>query len=475
MVAHGRKRTLALAIVILGNAMMMLDLTIVNVALPTMRTSLDAGESALSWAMSGFSLANALILIPSGRLADRWGHARVFLLGIGIFGVASLCSGLAADQVQFISARVVQGLGAGIMLPTVGALIQLMYEPRERSRAFAALGATLGISGAIGPSLGGLIIQAFGHDTGWRWVFFINVPLVALAVVAGFIVLPKRTASGASGVDVIGLVLVSLALASILVPVIEGGDWGWPWWAIAIIVAGLGLLVLFAAWERRYAARGRTPLVPPRLFAHAAFTGGILLAFVYFAAFTSIFFALSLLWQSGLGQSALSTGLVVLSFSIAAVAGSLSSPRVTARLGRSALALGAGMLTVGIATLAVVLAAVPGVELRHWHFVAPMAIAGFGSGVFIAPNIQFIVATVDRDVAGSANGVANTMQRVGAALGVAVSGAVLFGLLDPLEASGLSHADAFTDATAVSLGISAVLAAAAFGLVFALPKRAGGA
>ena len=473
MPASHLRRVAALAVLLLGAAMVMLDLTIVNVALPSLRASLGAGEAIMSWTIAGFSLANALILIPAGRLGDRLGHAWVFLAGIALFAGASLSSGLAEDPVHLIASRVLQGLGGGMVLPMVGALIQLMYEGRERARPFAALGATIGVTAATGPLLGGLIIAAFGQHDGWRCVFFINVPLGVLAIVATLLLLPKRTAAGSGGFDPVGLVLITVALAAVLVPIIEGRDWGWPWWAIAVIAAGLLLLVAFGAWQRRVAAAGRTPLVPHRLFARLAFTGGVVLAFVYFAAFTCIFFALSILWQAGMGHSALDTGLMLVPFSAASVVGAICSPRAIARLGRASLALGVGLLTIGLGIVWGILVLVPGDELDHWQLLAPLAMAGLGSGLFITPNIQFIVATVERSVAGAANGVISTMQRIGAALGVAVAGTVIFALHEQLAADGASEIDAFAHGVGASIGISALLGAIAFCLVFTLPKRVG--
>ncbi len=171
-----RRAWLALVVLLAGMFMALLDTTIVNVALPTIRTSLDASEATLSWIISGYALAFGLILIPAGRIGDRFGHKWVFFTGLAIFTIASVACGLAQDSTQLIIARVIQGLGGGIFFPPVTAFIQLMFPPRMRGKAFGIMGAVIGISSALGPIVGGLLIQALGEESGWRWIFAVNVP-----------------------------------------------------------------------------------------------------------------------------------------------------------------------------------------------------------------------------------------------------------------------------------------------------------
>lgn len=473
---------LAMVALILGAAMMMLDVTIVNVALPTLRDSIGADESTLAWIISGYSLAGGLTLIPAGRLGDRIGHKAVFMTGIVLFTLASLWCGLAADGLQLVIARVVQGLGGGLFFPAIGAFIQLLFTGRARGRAFAVLGASIGVFTALGPLVGGLLIQAFGEQDGWRWIFFVNVPIGVVALVGAAVLLPRSAEGKAErGFDGVGLVLVALGLVAILVPLIQGEEAGWPLWTWASIVAGLLILVGFAGWELRRAKAARTQLVPPRLFAHPSFTGGVVLGFVYFASFTSIFFVIALYWQSGLGHSALESGLAVLPFSVGAVVGAALSERLSRRLGRGVLVLGTAGVAAGfIALWAVVLLVDPG-AMNVWIILGPLLVAGFGNGCFIAPNIQFIVATVERQEAGAAQGVINTVQRIGAAAGIAIVAAIFFGALDTggIAAAGPQGPDAvqaalataFTGATRWALLASAIGAVLAFCLVWTLPKQ----
>ena len=466
------RRGLALAVLIVGVAMALIDTTIVNVALPTIRTSLDASEATLSWIISGYALAFGLALIPAGRIGDRFGHKWIFIGGLALFTVASVACGLSQGDVELILARVVQGLAGGIFFPAVTALIQLMYPPLQRGKAFAIMGATIGFSTALGPIVGGLLIEWLGTSEGWRSIFFVNVPFGLIAVTAAFFLLPGIVEAGKrQGADVVGLLLVSGALVAILVPLIQGQDEGWPMWTYLSIIGGLVLLVAFAFWERSVAARGRTPLVPPRLFAHLSFTGGVILALVYFAAFTSIFFTISILWQAGLGHSALESGLVSIPFAIGSILGASQSDRLALRLGRAVLVVGTGLVAIGLIATWVVLIAVPTSELTSWELLGPLLIAGIGSGLFIAPNAQFIVATVHRSEAGAASGVVGTVQRIGSAIGIAIIGAVLFGNITVAGPGAEALAAGFGHAAQLAMAVSAGFAVIAFALVFVLPKR----
>ncbi|TXN31346.1 MFS transporter [Lacisediminihabitans profunda] len=482
-----RRAWQALGVLLIGMFMSLLDATIVNVALPTIRTSLDANEATLSWIISGYALAFGLVLIPAGRLGDRFGHKWIFFTGLALFTAASLACGLAQDSTQLVVARVIQGLAGGIYLPAVTAFIQLLFPPRVRGKAFAIMGAVIGVSSALGPIVGGLLIQAFGEKEGWRYVFDVNLPIGIIALVAAAFLLPRGAAGTRSsgGGDWIGLLLLAGGLVAILVPLIEGQTVGWKPWTFISLGGGVALIVLFAFWEVFYTKRGKSPLVPPHLYSHPAFTGGTILALVYFAAFTSIFFSISILWQSGLGHTALESGLVSIPFAIGSIVGASQSNRFAARLGRTVLVIGVGMLTVGLAAVWIILLTVPAADLTNWALLLPLLVAGVGSGLFIAPNAQFIVATVDPQEAGAASGVIGTMQRLGSAIGIAVIGSVLFGTLviekptftgrpsaaEIKAAVAQNVAIGFTASAASAIALSALFALVAFSLVFALPKR----
>jgi len=473
-----RRAWQALIVLLAGMFMALLDTTIVNVALPTIQTSLNASESTLSWIISGYALAFGLALIPAGRVGDRIGHKWVFFTGLALFTAASLACGLAQNDMQLIIARVVQGLAGGIFVPAVTAVIQLMFPPRFRGKAFAIMGSVIGVSTALGPIVGGLIIEAFGVENGWRLVFWVNLPIGVVALIAAAMLLPGGTgaakapgAQPAAGIDWVGLVLLSAGLVALLVPLIEGQDSGWPLWTYLVLAAGALLIVAFGAWEVAVSKRGQSPLVPPHLFSHPAFTGGVILALVYFAAFTSIFFTISILWQAGLGHTALESGLVSIPFAIGSIVASSQSNRLTNRLGRTVLVAGVGLVTLGLIWIWLVLLLTAPADLTNWLLLPPLFIAGLGSGCFIAPNAAFIVATVDRSEAGAASGVVGVMQRVGSAAGIAVVGSVFFGTLVVAGPGPEALATGFTDSATSAMAVSAALSVVALLLVFLLPKR----
>ena len=468
----------ALGVLLIGMFMSLLDATIVNVALPTIRTSLNASEATLSWIISGYALAFGLALIPAGRVGDRYGHKWVFITGLSLFTVASLACGLAQSDNQLIVARVIQGLAGGIYLPAVTAYIQLLFSGRTRGKAFAIMGAVIGVSSALGPLIGGLLIEAFGNTNGWRLGFVVNLPFGIAALVAAMFMLPNGSESGgrSSGVDFIGLLLLSGGLVAILVPLIEGQDQGWPVWTYASLGGGIALIALFGVWEVFVTRRGKSPLVPPHLFSHPAFTGGVILALVYFAAFVSIFFTISILWQAGLGHTALDSGIVSIPFALGSIVGASQSGKLAASIGRTVLVIGAGMVAVGLSALWLVLMLTTPGKLTGWDLLVPLLVAGIGSGLFIAPNAQFIIATVDRQEAGAASGVIATMQRLGSAIGIAIIGSVFFGTLTIQARGRPTQADlatAFTHSATCALAVSAAFAVISFLLVFALPKRVG--
>lgn len=468
-----RRAWQALVVLLLGMFMALLDTTIVNVALPTISTSLDASEATLSWIISGYALAFGLALIPAGKIGDRIGHKWVFFTGLALFTVASFACGLAQNDLQLVISRIVQGLAGGIFVPAVTAFIQLLFPAQVRGKAFAIMGAVIGVSTALGPIAGGLIIEAFGDENGWRGVFWVNIPIGIVGLVAAALLLPgrseNRTVTAKTGIDWIGLILITAGLVALLVPLIEGQDQGWPVWTYVSIVAGVVLIAVFAAWEVFYTKRRDNPLVPPKLFAHPAFTGGTILALVYFASFTSIFFTISLLWQSGLGNSALSSGIVMLPFAIGSIIASSQSNRLTQRLGRTVLLIGTSFVAISLIWMWLILATTDAADLTNWKLLLPMLIGGLGNGAFIAPNAQFIVATVDRADAGAASGVIATMQRIGSAVGIAVIGSVLFGNLNITGPDTV--ASGFTHAASIAMSVSAAFGVVALLLVFALPKR----
>ena len=460
--------------------MSLLDVTIVNVALPSISANLGGGQNALAWIVAGYTLAFGLVLIPAGRIGDLTNHRTVFLVGLILFTLTSLVAGLAQNAEQLIALRALQGFSAGLFNPAISAFIQLMFPGPQRGKAFGMLGAVIGLSTAVGPLLGGVIIRLIGDQNGWRWIFLVNVPIGIVAIVLALRLLPsaseehrrhrEQAAHGSllSHLDPVGLVLLIVAGITLLLPLVEGQRLGWPLWTWGSFVVAAVASVALVVWERRVERRGGEPVVSVGLFRHPAFTAGTALAMVYFAGFTSIFFTLSIFWQTGLGHDALSAGLVVTPFAVGGFFAAAASSAVAARIGRWVLTLGTGLFAVGLGlTWLVIRAGDPNPEV--WLLTVPLLVAGIGNGLFIAPNIGFILATVEPRYAGVASGIVNTAQRIGTAVGIAIISSVLFGTLS-VGRTGIGAA--FQHSTEVALLVNIGLAIAAFLLVFALPRQA---
>ena len=445
------RRWRALSVCLVAGFMTLLDVSIVNVALPSIEQGLHAPTSDLQWIVSGYALTFGLVLVPSGRLGDATGRRRMFIAGVVVFGLASLLCGVATGSTMLVGARLLQGIGGGLLNPQVSGLIQELFRGAERGHAFGLLGATIGLSTAVGPIVGGLILQAFGADTGWRWVFFVNLPIAVAAVVLALRWLPPppTRAGRREDLDPVGVVLLGAAVLALLLPLVETGHGGTngrtvsPWLALA----GVALLLGFVLWERWVAARGHSPLVDLRLFTVPGYASGATVATLYFCAFTGIFFVLTIYFQRALGYSPLLAGIAVTPFAVGSGVTSFIGGRLVARFGRALVTLGLLLVVAGLAATDVVLVLAQG-RATGWYTAAPLLLAGIGSGTVIAPNITLTLADVPVPRAGTAGGVLQTGQRIGTAAGIALVGTVFFSELVGRPAH---------NAAAVALGVATAL------------------
>jgi EmrB/QacA subfamily drug resistance transporter len=431
------RRWPALAVCLTASFMTLLDISIVNVALPSIRTGIGASQSGLQWVLSGYALAFGLVLVPAGRMGDVRSRRAVFMIGLVLFTATSALAGAAQNESWLVGARLLQGAAGGILVPQVSGFIQQMFRGAERGRAFGLLGATVGVSTAVGPLLGGLLIQAFGTHEGWRWVFYVNLPigLAALPLAYRLLPTPPRSASGKgrerSDVDPVGVLLLGAGTVALLLPFVQEEQWSGPLKWVLVPVALL-ILAAFTGWERRY-AHGHEPLVDLKLFRERSYGLGVLLSLLYFAGFTAIFFILTLYLQSGLGYSALEAGLSIMPFALGSGAAAAVGGRIVTRVGRPLIA--AGLLTVVVGLLATALAAhLDNGSSVGWAMAAPLLVAGLGSGLVIAPNQTLTLSEVPVARAGSAGGVLQTAQRIGSAAGIAAVGSVFFSRVDSRHA-----------------------------------------
>ncbi|MEV4201314.1 MFS transporter [Micromonospora globbae] len=426
--AENRRRWQALGVGLVAAFMTLLDVSIVNVAVPSLDRALHASPSDLQWVLSGYALTFGLVLVPAGRFGDARGRRNAFVFGIGLFTLTSAFAGLAPSPTWLVIARLLQGAAAGIVNPQVTGVIQEMFRGPERARPFGLLGATIGISTAVGPLLGGLLIALGGQDHGWRYVFFVNVPVGIIAMILGWRLLPSRVKGHGDQhrLDPVGVVLLGVGVLLVLLPLVQEQQWRTPWkWTL--IPVGLLVLLAFALWERRY-ARQRQPLFDLKLFRFRSYTLGALIALIYFGGFTAIFFIFTLFLQNGHGYSALIAGLAITPFALGSAAASALGGRIVNRLGRPLVAGGLLAVVLGLAGTALALRLFPNAPVP-WVTAAPLLLAGLGSGLVIAPNQTLTLSEVPVPQAGSGAGMLQTGQRIGAAAGIAAVGSVFFAAL----------------------------------------------
>ncbi|WIB26010.1 MFS transporter [Curtobacterium sp. MCSS17_015] len=444
----------ALVICLLGGGIVLLDVSIVNVALQSISTGLPGTTpEAVQWILSGYALSFGLLLVPGGRLGDATGRRRMFVIGVGLFTLASALCGFAPNGIVLVVARLLQGLAGGLLTPQVTALIQQLFRGKERGTAFGLFGATVGIATAIGPLIGGLLITAFGTENGWRFVFFVNLPvgLVTILLAFRYLPAPKRDERGKKhDFDPVGIVLLGAAVVALLLPFVQSQEWkgNAKWWLIVVAVV---FGVLFVLWERHY-GRTKEPVVDLRLFRRRSFSLGVGLATVYFAGFTPLFFVLTLALQSGLHYSALMAGLASIPFAIGSGIASTVGGRVVHRFGRQLIVIGTILVLIGLGAVVWVVANHFESDLGWW-LVLPLLVAGIGSGLTISPNQTLTLSEVPVEQGGSAGGLIQVGARVGSAIGIAAVGSVFYSTL--ADSRG-DYAQGLPLGLAVSLGFVAV-------------------
>jgi EmrB/QacA subfamily drug resistance transporter len=422
----GSGRRLAAGVMITGALMDMIDVTIVNVALPTIRRNLGASATQLEWVVSGYMLAFAAALIVAGSMGDRFGRKRVFLFGAGLFGVASLCAGLSATGPELIAARFVQGAAAACMAPQVLATFRVMFtSTKERGQAFAVYGAMLGLASALGLLLGGVLTDANLFGWSWRAVFFVNVPVAILTVAAGAGLVPETRDAAAKRPNYVGAGVLAASMVAIVYPLLEGRQLGWPGWVWPLLAAGVAGVIAVAIAEARSPSNRRAQLLGARLLRVPAFSVGLGVQLAFAAAMQGFFLILTLWLQIGEHYSPLKAGLTGVAFSAGAFLGAPVAVPLALKYGRAILAAGAVLMAGGIA---LVDAFVPhiGAGGSPWPVVPGLVVAGGGLALLIIPLVNVVLAAAPADSAGSASGVFSTAQQLGGALGVALLGTVFF-------------------------------------------------
>ena len=431
-------RWLAAIVMIVGALMDMIDVTIVNVALPTIRRDLHASATQLEWVVSGYMLAFAAALIIAGNLGDLFGRKRVFLAGVAVFGLASLAAGLSQSGAELIAARVVQGTAAAAMTPQVLATFRAIFTGAERGKAFGIYGAMLGFASAVGLLAGGVLTDANLFGWSWRSVFFVNVPVAIGALIAGMRFVPETRDPGARRPDVPGAVLLAGALVAVVYALLEGRQLGWPVWIWLLLAGGLAGLVALGLVEARRSGRrsdgrpgrqGSAPLLRAGLFRIPAFAAGLGIQLVFSAGMQGFFLAFALWLQAGEHFSPLKAGLTAVAFSVGSFIGAPAAIPLAQRHGRRVLAIGGILMTAGIVGVSLAASHV-GVNGNPWPVVPGLVVCGAGLALLVIPLVNVVLAAVTVEAAGGASGLFGTAQQLGGAVGVALLGTVFFGYLN---------------------------------------------
>ncbi len=460
------RRWLMLPVVLIAMFMAGFDIWAVNVAAPSLQRDLHVSDASLQLIVGGYAFMYASGMVTGGRLGDLFGYRRLFMTGVLSFAAASLLCGLAQNSGELVAARLVQGLTGAIMVPQVLALITAAFPARERSRALAWFGVTMGIGFVSGQILGGGLIEANIAGLGWRAIFLVNVPVGVLALVAAAVVVPHAKSPRRPRLDPLGAVGVSASIALALVPLTLGRDEGWPLWTWISLAAALPALGLTLAWERRLGRKGGQPLLDLPLFRDRAFSAGLAVNFGLVFFFGSFMFVLTLLLQAGLGQQPLQAGIEALPLATTFTVMSILSPRFAARLGSRAITISASLTAVGTIGLAIT-GAHFGAGLTGWDIAPATALIGLGQGISMPLLIGTVLTHVKPEQAGAAAGILTTTQQFGVASGIAVVGAIFYSALGAAPSRGT-----FVSGMEVAMVVDAILVAVAAGVTLLLPHRA---
>lgn len=447
----GRLHPIGLFVLLAGAFLPIADFFIVNVALPTIDQSLHASAPALELVVACYGTAYAALLVLSGRLGDRYGRHRLFLVGLIGFVITSLACGLAPTIGLLIGARLLQGAAAALLVPQVLATAHVTLEGERKARALALYGATSGIAAVVGQLAGGLLVHADIAGTTWRPVFLINVPIGLVVFLVARHVVPATRSEHPAGLDLPGTALFAATLTALLVPLTEGHALGWPTWTWIVLAAAAVLGVATYLVEQRAERRGEVPLLPPSLLRLPSMWRGLAMILPYSIGFGAFMFVFALTVQDGLHADALTGGVAILPMAVLFLAGSVVSPRLIGRFGRGALAVGGGTQAVGLALLiAVIVTGWPNVSLLD--LAGPLALIGAGQSLLFTGLFRVVLADVPQHMGGVGSGALITLQQSGLALGVATLGSLYLALAP----NGTAHA--FAAAVGIQLAIVLLLA-----------------
>ncbi|WP_055603784.1 MFS transporter [Streptomyces aureus] len=411
-------RRWAAAVVMMVAALMdLVDVTIVNVALPSLGEGLGASESALQWTVSAYLLGFAATLVVAGRLGDRYGRKELFLAGTAGFGLASLACGLAQSPGQLIAARAVQGVTAAVLMPQVLGSFQSLFHGKDRGKVFGMYGAVAGFASAIGLLLGGILTDADLFGLGWRSVFLVNVPVSLLTLAAAVVLVPRTRERAAARPPVLGSLVLAAGLVAVVLPLVQGRGWGWPLRGWVLLAAGVLAVVAVAA---------RGSVLPGRMFTVPAFKYGLAVQLLFAFGMQGFFLVLAIWLQGGQGYTPTQAGVLMAAFSAGGFLTAPAAEPLAARLGRYVPTAGALLMAGGYGWVWYAMEAAAPAHTGAWPLVPGLAVAGAGLGLLVVPLVGIVLSAAPAELAGGASGVFSTAQQFGGALGAAAIGTAWF-------------------------------------------------
>jgi len=463
-----------LAVLCLGLFMILLDGTIVNIAIPHIQAYFATSFSNIEWVMNAYILTFAVLLVTLGRFGDLWGRRKLFIGGMTLFTLGSLACGLAPSIYLLIAFRVVQGVGGAAMMPATLSIIAAVFPAGKRGAAMGVWGGVSGLATAIGPTLGGIIVQYVTWPSAaasWRWIFLVNIPIGVLGVILALRLVPEsKNPTAVETLDLPGVGLISAALFCLTFALVEGQRYGWTSAAILGLFAGAVVFFGLFFWREQ---RVRQPLIDFSLFASLNFAAGNATGLLLSAAMMGAFFTIPIFLQSVLGFSAIKAGLVMAPMSVVIIFAAPAAGALSDRLGSKwIVAIGMFLLAFGLAWMAGLVPGVAGISpsTTSLSLLAPFLLAGIGIGLAVAPVTSAVMATAPRDRVGNASGVLSTMRQVGSLMGIAILGAVLQNRVTANITSGIKAVPGLPEAIKQKI----IAGAAGGGLQMGLPKGAAG-
>ena len=446
-------RWIAMAALLVAGFMNLIDVTIVNVAIPSLQRAFDATDSQIEWVVAIYILTFALLLLPMGRLGDVVGRRRMFIAGVCVFTFGSALCGLAPSIWGLVGARVVQGIGGAMMTPQTLAIVPALFAPKERGLAFALFGLSAGLASVTGPVLGGFLIGADLWGLDWRPIFLVNIPVGIVAVLGALRYVPALPGNKGLEIDGVGIALAAATTLLVMFPLIEGRQIGWPVWIWVMMACALPMLWLFIRWQRHRAQAGRAQLLPVALFRNRNFMVGTGIVMLLFAGIPGFFLVLAILLQVGNGFTPLQSGLTTIPFSIGVLVASVAAGRMGNRFLRPRISIGGLLLATCMIALPFVTPQAAG-EISRSAFMLPLFIGGLGLGTAISPLFNTVLGQVKDENTGSASGALQSFQQLGGALGLAVMGQLFFAHVAQGLQSGGDKVPVYSEALQMALWFS---------------------